>query len=472
MPSDRAASGRSREPVRLRRMGTVEVRLQQVRPTRTIGSGSLRMLAGFALVLVLGSLLLMIPAATEDGVETGPIDALFTATSAMCLTGHILFDTSAHWSFYGEIVILVLIQIGGLGYMVGASLMIWILGRQLGMKDRQLLRLYYGAPSLGEALSFARTIALGMLAIEGAGMVILFVEFLSGGHSLSQSAWWAVFHSISAFNNAGFSVTGTDFVEFQGNGVVLGTIAALVILGGLGVMPVVAVLAKRSWSRLALDTRLVILMSGLLLVAGTILIYAFEVDTGATVGAVGPGQGLAVSFFESAMARTAGFSAVTVRDLADETKLSLIVLMFIGGVAGSTAGGIKVGTFALTAAAVYATIRGRQQVVIMRRRIPEFIIRQALTITLGGIIAVVTFTLMLTVAVDAPFIDVFFDAVSALGTVGLSTGAVQGAGTVGRLMFIAAMLVGRFGPLVLVLEMNRQRKRSTYRVAEDSIRFG
>jgi len=172
------------------------------------------------------------------------------------------------------------------------------------------------------------------------------------------------------------------------------------------------------------------------------------------------------------MARTAGFSALPVHDLADESKLSLITLMFVGGVAGSTAGGIKVGTFALTIAAVYATFNGRRQVVVLRRSIPEFIIRQALAIAFGGIIAVIAFTLALTIAVDAPFVDVFFDAVSALGTVGLSTGVVQEAGTVARLMFIAAMLTGRFGPLVLVLEMNRQRKRSTYRAAEDSIRFG
>lgn len=454
-------------------MGTTEITLREMRPSRSIGSGTLRSLSGFAIALGIGTALLMLPAATESGDRTSFIDALFTATSALCVTGHVMFDTQAHFSAFGEVVILLLIQLGGLGYMLGTTVILWALGRQMGMRDRELLRLYYGAPSMSETLSFARTIALYTFAFEAIGALILWGRFISDGRPVGEAAWWGVFHSVSAFNNAGFSVTGNDLIPYQSDYVALSTVAILVIFGGLGAIPVLAIARHRSWRRLPLDNKLIFMTTGALLVGGTVVIGALEWTNEATIGGVdGANRGF-LAFFQAVMPRTAGFSAVPIDMLHDETKFFTIALMFIGGAAGSTAGGVKVGTFSLLLVAMLATFRGRDEAIILRRQIPERVIRQALVIALGGIAVVFAFSMALVVAADGEsFLDVMFDAVSALGTVGLSTGATA-RGNVGvEALTILAMLTGRFGPLVIVLEMNRQRKKSTYRAPEDSIRLG
>ncbi len=452
-------------------MGTTNIVVDPLRPARGIGSGTTRTLSGFLSVIIGGTVLLMLPVAS-DGRDTELVEALFTAVSALCVTGHIVYETQAHWSLFGEIVIAVLIQVGGLGYMMGTTVILWAMGRQLGMRDRHLLRLYYGAPSMGETLSFARTIALYSLVIEGTGAVLLCIAFLHDGQPLGESIWWSVFHSISAFNNAGFSITGADLVPYRTDSLTLGVISALVVLGGIGAFPVLTLARLRSWQRLPLDNKLIFLMTGALLLFGSASLLAFEWNNEATIGDVGTNHRFLLALFQSAMSRTAGFSAIPIGSLEDESKFLTIALMFIGGAAGSTAGGIKVGTFALLLVAMIATVRGKEEAIIMRREIPPRIIRQALVIALGAIAAVFGFTLLLTIASSEDFLDVFFDAVSALATAGLATGPSTRGSDFVHLIYIAAMLVGRFGPLVLVLEMNRQRRRSTYKAPEDSIRLG
>jgi trk system potassium uptake protein TrkH len=471
MTSDRPP--RIASAIRRRRMGTREIQIQTVAPARSLGSGTLRSLSGFAVLLAVGTLLLMVPAATVEGRSTEPIEALFTAVSAMCVTGHVIHETQLHWSFFGEVVILLLIQIGGLGYMMGTTVLLWALGRQMGMRDRQLLRLYYGAPSMGETLSFARTIGLYTLAIEGMGAIVLFFVFLGDGREIQESLWWSVFHSVSAFNNAGFSITGADIVPYREDPVVLLTLSFLVILGGLGAVPVLALARRRSWDRLPLDNKLIFLMTGILLAGGMAAYLALEWRNAATLGTVDAAHRPLLAFFQATMPRTAGFSAVPVIDLNDETKFLTIALMFIGGAAGSTAGGVKVGTFALLFVAILATFRGRDEAIILRRKIPERIIRQSIVIALSAIAVVVGFTFSIVLASgDEEFLDVMFDTVSALGTVGLITGPASRGSDLVHLLYILAMLVGRFGPLVLVLEMNKLRRRSTFKAPEDSIRLG
>lgn len=452
--------------------GTKEVHIGQRPPARAVGAGSLRVLSGFAFILVAGTGLLLLPVSTVEGRETTAMDALFTAVSALCVTGLVLFDTQEQWTFFGEMVILLLIQIGGLGYMLGTTVVLWALGRQLGLRDRHMLRLYHGAPSLGQALSFARNIALYAATVELAGAAVLWVLFVGNGESPATSAWWSLFHSVSAFNNAGFSVTGRDFIGYNDDPAMLLTLSSLVILGSLGAIPVLALARVRSWTRLPLDAKLVFLTTGVLLAGGTAAVLGFEWTNDATLGAVGAEHRPALAFFQSTMPRTAGFSAIDIPALRDETKFFMIPLMFIGGAAGSTAGGIKVGTFSLLLVALVATLRSRDEAVVLRREIPQRVIRQALAIALIGVATVVVFALALTVATDDAFIDALFDVVSALGTVGLAAGSRWQEDIPAQVILMLAMLVGRFGPLVLVLEMNRRRRRSTYRVPEDSIRLG
>lgn len=436
------------------------------------GSGISQIIGGFGVVLATGFLLLMLPIASESGDWAHPRDALFTAVSAICVTGLVVYDTQTHWSAFGEGVILLLIQVGGLGYMLGTTVVLWAFGRQLGLRDHNMLRLYYGAPSMKETLSFARGVGLFTLMFEAAGAAILTGAFLVDGHDPGEALWWGVFHAISAFNNAGFNVTGADMVPFSGNPVVLLTLTTLIVAGGLGFLPLATLRARRSFRRLPLDTKLILVTSGALLAAGMLFVSAFEWRNEGTLGGIPVQDRPVVALFHSANARTAGFSAIDVGALGDESKISTIGLMFVGGAAGSTAGGLKVGAFAMLFAVMVTTLRGRDEVSVFRRQIPFAIVQQATTLALYFVALVFGFSVALTLTSSQPFIDTMFEAMSALGTVGFSAAGTPVFGTGGHIVLIVAMLFGRFSPLMLVLYMSQPRRKLTYHYPSDSVRLG
>ena len=454
--------------------GTLNLTVRRPHPARALGSGTARVVMGFGAILLTGTLLLMLPAASADGESTRAPDALFTAVSAICVTGLVVVETQTHWSFFGEAVIALLIQVGGLGYMVGTSLVLWALGRRLGVRDQHMLRLYYGAPTVSEAVDFAKTVVKYAIGLEIVGAIVLYFCFLFADVPASTSVWWAIFHSLSAFNNAGFAVTGADMVPFAGNAAILLTISFLVIAGGIGSVPLVVLARRRSVRGLPLDTRLILVTTVALLVVGTAYLAVFEWSNMGTFERVSEPKRAVLAFFQATMPRTAGFSAVDVGQMHDESKFLQVGLMFIGGAAGSTAGGIKVGTFSVLFIAIVATVRGRNDIVGFGRRVPAMVIRQALTLSLIMVAAtfgLATFLLIVSNG-EHEFIDVLFEAQSALSTVGLSGGITASFGDVGRGALIVGMLVGRFGPLVLVLEMTRTRARRTVHLPEDSIRLG
>ena len=442
------------------------------RGPRGPGSGIAQIMSGFGVVLLLGTLLLTLPLASESGDWVHPRDALFTAVSAVCVTGLVVHETQAHWSPFGEVVVLALIQVGGLGYMLGTTIVLWAFGRQLGLRDRNMLRLYYGAPSMKETFSFARGVGLFTLAFESVGAVVLTIAFILDGRDAGQAAWWGVFHAVSAFNNAGFSVTGADMVPYSGNPAVLFTLATLLIAGGIGFLPLAALKNRRSLSRLPLDSKLIFTTSAILLVAGTVFIGLFEWRNGETLGDLPVADRPAVAFFQSANARTAGFSAIDVGKLNDESKVSTMGLMFVGGAAGSTAGGLKVGAFSMLFAVMLASLRGRDEVSIFRRQVPTAVIQQAITLALSYVAVVFLLSLALTLTVDQPFIDVMFEAMSALGTVGFSAAGTSSFPAAGHYVLIAGMLIGRFGPLMLVLYMSQPRRKLVFHHPSDSVRLG
>lgn len=456
--------------MRRRILPTQTVSLPRIKPARTLGTGAAGLMIGFGLIILTGTLLLWMPYSDADGQNTGLLEALFTAVSAICVTGLVVVDTQTNYNFFGEAVILVLIQVGGLGYMMGTSIILWALGRQLGLKDRHMLRVYYGAPSMGETLAFAKRVAMFAFAFEAVGAVILYVAFLGTGLAWDTSIWWALFHSLSAFNNAGFNLTSADMLPYRDDPGVLMTLAGLVILGGLGAVPVLTLFARRSWVRLPLDHKLIFGTTALLLTLATGFFLVGEWDK--ELAPVAPGYRPFLAFFQAVVPRTAGFSAIDTANLDSETKLANIGLMFVGGAAGSTAGGLKVGAFALLFVAILATVRGREEVTMFRRAIPPMIVRQALTLALLFVAMIFGTAMALLAVSDFAFDDVLFETVSAVCTVGTSTGITSGFGTGGRLILIVAMLVGRFGPLLLVLEMNRPRKQPIYRTPEDGIRLG
>lgn len=451
--------------------GIHTARVGERKKRRAVDSGIAQVAAGFGFVILTGFILLSLPFSSSGGGWGEPREALFTAVSAVCVTGLIVVDTPQHWTLFGEVVVLALIQVGGLGYMVGTTVVLWALGRRLGIRDRNMLRQYYGAPSMGETLNFARAVGLFTLAFEATGMVILTAVRYSQGDSLGDAAWWGLFHAVSAFNNAGFALSPITLAGESGNTVVVLTMVVLILAGSLGFLPVMALLRWRSFSRLALDHKLVLTTAAAMLVLGTLFVTALEWNNEATVGGHSTAEKPLAGLFHTAN-RTSGFSAFDVGAMSDETKLVTIGLMFVGGAAGSTAGGLKLGAFSLLLALMITTLKGEQHVSVFRRRVPQLVVQQATTLALFYVGLIFGFSVLLTLTTDQPFIDVIFEAVSALCTVGFSAAGTLAFGSVGHVILIAAMLIGRFSPLMLVLYMTKPRRQVDYRHPTDSVRLG
>jgi trk system potassium uptake protein len=465
--------------VRVERTEPQEFTLRPPRRLRPPPSPALSLLVLFVVLIAVGTLLLMLPIATNDGSPTRFIDALFTATSAACVTGLVVLDTGTHWSPFGQVVILGLIQIGGFGIMAGSTLLLAIfLGRRTTLRDRVAVQESLGGLQLGTVTMLVKRIAIFTLTVEAVGAVILSISFMAGPEAGPRwhplGIWWGVFHSISAFNNAGFDLTGgyRSLIPFVDDWVVLLTIAALLTLGGLGYAIVGDALAKRRWSRLALETKLVVSATVALLVGGALAIGLTEWGNPATLGALPEDQRLLNALFESATLRTAGFTALDTGAFFQASLFIVMALMFIGGASGSTAGGIKVNTFSVLLIAILSTIRGVPSATAFGRRIPHAIVYRALAVALLSIAFVFVIGTALTLTTEATFVQTLFEAVSAFGTVGASTGITPELTDPARLITAFAMFVGRLGPLTLVLALAARARPIPYRPAVESVRIG
>jgi trk system potassium uptake protein TrkH len=437
------------------------------------------LLLAFAVLISAGTALLLLPFATETGRSTDLVTALFTATSAACVTGLVVVDTATHWSTFGEIVILVLIQAGGFGIMTGSTLLLYLIaGRRTRLHDRIVVQESLGGLELGSVTRLVRRIALFTLAAEAVGAVVLSIAFMAGPEAgprwHPQGMWWGVFHSISAFNNAGFDLTGgfRSMTPFRDDWWVLGTIGILLILGGLGWAIVGDLAIGRRWRRFALETKLVLLVSASLLVIGTVLIGVIEWENPATLGALPPEQRLLNAAFESATLRTAGFTALETGAFFEASLFVVMALMFIGGASGSTAGGIKVTTFGLLGAVIWSSMRGRPSAEVFGRRIPHGVVYRALSVALLSIAFVFLVGLGLALTSDATFVQTLFEAVSAFGTVGASTGITPELNDAARLIAIVGMFIGRLGPITLVLALSTRVRPVPYRHAVETVRIG
>jgi trk system potassium uptake protein TrkH len=446
------------------------------RTVRRPPSPAMVLLAGFAVVIAIGTAILMLPVSSADGTWTRPLDALFTATSAVCVTGLVVLDTGTYWSPFGHVAILLLIQVGGFGFMTGSTLLLFLLiGRRTGLRDRIRVQASTGVPELGSVTTLVKRVGLFTIAVEVGGLLLLTVGFLLEGLDPGTAAWWGLFHSISAFNNAGFDLMG-DFkslADYPDAVWILGPIAVLIILGGLGYAIVGDVLEKRRWRRWALETKLVVLTSVALIVAGAVSIGIFEWSNPATLGALPEGQRPLNALFESITLRTAGFSVLDTGSLVNASLFVVIALMFIGGASGSTAGGIKVNTFSVLLVAIVASARGLPSAVAFGRRVQHVLIYRALSVALLSIAFVFTTGLLLElVAPDAAIVDIIFEAVSAFATVGASTGITPDLPDPARVIVIVAMYVGRLGPLTLVLALTARAHTVRSRPAIETMRIG
>jgi trk system potassium uptake protein TrkH len=465
--------------VRLARTKPEEFKLAPLRRAPRPISPSMSLLVAFAVLIAIGTALLATPLAAADGSWSPLTTALFTATSAVCVTGLVVVDTATHWSPFGQVVILLLIQAGGFGIMTGSTLLLLLItGRRTTLRDRIVVQESLGGGlELGGVVALVGRIALFTLVAEAIGALVLGVAFALHGEvgGVLRGAWWGLFHSVSAFNNAGFDLTGgfRSLTPFVHDGVVLLTFGILLSLGGLGYAIVRDALSKRRWSRFALETKIVLVTTVSLLVGGTVLIGATEWGNPQTLGALPPEQRVLNAAFESATLRTAGFTALDTGAFVEASLFVVMALMFIGGASGSTAGGIKVNTFGLLGATILSTLRGRPSAEAFGRRIPHAIIYRALVIVLLAIAWVFVIGLGLTLTSGtATFVQSLFEAISAFGTVGATTGITPGLGEAARYILVVAMFVGRLGPLTLALALSARARPIPYRPAVETIRIG
>lgn len=431
---------------------------------------------GFAAVILVGALLLNLPIASQNGESLGFVDALFTATSAVCVTGLVVVDTGTHFTVFGKVVIAALIQIGGLGFMSMATLLFVLLGKKISLKERLVIQEALNQNSLAGLVRFTLYILLGTFIIEAFGALLLSFSFVPE-FGLWRGIGYSVFHSLSAFNNAGFDLIGDgrSLTPYVNDAVINLTIMSLIILGGLGFSVIVDVINNKGLKRLSLHTKMVFLITALLIGLGFVVFLLLEWNNPETLGGLSIKGKLLAALFQSVTPRTAGFNTVNIAGLTNASLLMTIVLMFIGGSPASTAGGIKTSTLGVIIFMVVSVVKGRDDTELFGRRISRSIVQRALTIGILGLFLVLIFTMLLTITETGfSFLEILFETVSAFGTVGLSMGITPELSYIGRLVIIFLMFAGRVGPLTITFALARQQKRNKGMVKypEDKVLVG
>ncbi|MEY3265803.1 MAG: hypothetical protein RJA15_249 [Actinomycetota bacterium] len=423
----------------------------------------------FAVIIVIGTALLLLPFSTSGNRETSLLHAVFTATSAVCVTGLSVVDTAAHWSVFGQGVILVLIQIGGLGIVTVVSIAVLLVSERIGLSHTRVLGADVGTESYSGIGRLVRSVVLTTLIFEALfAAVLAFRFFVSHDYELSKALLHGLFHSVSAWNNAGFALYSDNFVSFAGDWFLNIALCIAVILGGLG-FPVLRAIArqKTQWHLWSLHSKLTVVTTLVLLVSGTVLFLVLEWSNSRTLGALPEASRPLAAFFHSVQTRTAGFNSVDTAALGEESLVVSIILMFIGGGSGSTAGGIKVTTFALLAFVIWAEFRGDRDVNMFGRRIAEDVQRQALTVALVAVGIFTSATLLLMILSDASLTIAAFEVVSALSTVGLSTGVTANEGGLSQILLTVLMFVGRVGPVTLAAAITLRSRPHLFRYPTD-----
>ena len=409
----------------------------------------------FAVIILLGTAALMLPIASRSGTSCGLRPALFTATSATCVTGLVLYDTWTQWTGFGQAVILALIEIGGLGFMSAASFLIFLLRRKVGLKQRMIMAQAMSLTDLRGVVRLQKLVLFGSLGIQTAGALLLFVRFLP-----EYGPWtalkWGVFHSVSAFCNAGFDILGSvqpgiGMMKFQSDPVVLLTLSALIVVGGLGFLVWQELATERSFRKFSVYTKLVLIATGFLLLGGTVLFCILEWNNPNTLGAMSPGDRILNAFFQSVTVRTAGFASIDQAALTDGGKAVATVLMLIGGSSGSTAGGVKTVTMVVLLLFIAARARGKETVCVFKRTIPSSQVMDAMTIITILVGLAMFGSIFICATSPFTFVDALFESVSALATVGLTAGGTPLLSVPAQILIIIYMYFGRVGVLTIAL---------------------
>jgi trk system potassium uptake protein len=435
-------------------------------------SSTLLLVAGFAGLILLGSIFLIFPISSSSGQFTSPVNAFFTATSAVCVTGLTVVDTGTYWSTFGQVILFILIQLGGLGFITGATVLLMAFAGRFGLRERLVITESMGLDRLGGLLGVVGKVAVFSLVIEAAGASIIYFRWLATDGT--ASLWKAVFHSVSAFNNCGMDLFGgfRSVSGFQGDTLFLVVTAILVILGSTGYVVIADIISKHRFNKLTMDSKVVLLVTLVLLAAGMFFILGLEFSNPATLGPLSIPRKILVAFFQSVMPRTAGFTAIDIGGLKSITLYFILFLMFIGGASGSTAGGIKVNTFGVLLMTVVSTLKGKTRIDAFGRQLTNETVLRSLTLFLFYLGAACLIILVLSFTEQFSIEKVFFETFSALSTVGLTAGITPDLSPAGRVIIIFAMFIGRLGPLALMATLGRRRPMVDIEYPHETIRLG
>lgn len=426
---------------------------------------------GFLILISLGGLILSTPYVTQSGKSTGLIDSFFVAASASCVTGLTPVNTGLYWNTLGHVVIIILIQIGGLGIMTLASLIPLILRKKIGIKSRQILKEQLNVESMEGLVKLFRYVLVFTLIVEGLGALFLSFRFIPT-YGLGKGIWYSVFHSISAFCNAGFDIMGDSIYPLRKDLLVNTTLILLIIIGGLGFMVTSEFFYRRKFKKISVHSKLVLIINAVLVLFGALGFLLLEsIQKGVLVGEGLKGS-IIESFFQSVSARTAGFYSVNLSNIKDSTSLLLIGLMFIGGSPGSTAGGIKTTTFGVLVLATYSIIKRQKEPVVFNKHIGDETIKKALSIFMISLALVLMVTFIITIIDDFDLIDTLYEVVSALATVGATRGITENLSKIAKILIGLCMYLGRIGPMTMALAFGLKPDEKLIRYPECFISIG
>ena len=434
---------------------------------------SRKLILGFMGAILIGTLFLMMPFSSSGEENISFLTALFTITSAVCVTGLSVIDVGKELSTAGQIILLIFIQLGGLGIMTFSSFILLLIGKKITYEERELLKEERNLENNGGILWFLKKIILTVVIIEGTGALFLALRFAQD-MEIKEAVYYGIFHSVSAFCNAGFSLFSTNLEKYAGSFVVTMTTAYLIIIGGIGFTVIDSILfaTRKKVKRFDLTSKVAILVSMILVILGTVLFLILEYNNRGTIGEMSFFKKILASFFQSVTTRTAGFNSVPFGNLTEGSVFLFCILMFIGASPGSTGGGIKTTTFGVIIFYVISVVKKRESVVIFNRRIGWEVLNRAIVVLVLSLLYVGIITLVIVSIEDFTLEQTIFEVISAFATTGLSLGITADLGTISRILIICTMFLGRLGPMTFALALGGSNKVEKIQFPKENILVG
>lgn len=433
---------------------------------------------GFATVILTGGVLLSLPISSVSGQYTSLLDTIFTATSAVCVTGLVVVDTGTYWSVFGQWIILILIEIGGLGFMALSTIFALLLGKRISLRERLVMQEAYNTFSLQGVISHVRYMLFFTLAVQGGAALILMTQFIPL-YGVGTGVYYGIFHAISAFNNAGFDLLGnfTSVTVLNTNKVVLMTLGTLINIGGLGYLVwreiISSIRSKKKLKNFSLHSKVVLTISLTLILFGSLIFLIFEWNNPATMQGMRFSDKIVNSYFSATTPRTAGFNSISNSEMSPAGKLLTMAYMFIGGSPGSTAGGVKTTTLGIVIFTLISVLKGREDVEVYHKKLSQSTVYRAVAVFLLGISIVIMGVMVLSIAeVGASFEVILYEVLSAFGTVGLTQGITPSLTAVSKVTLTLIMYMGRVGPLTVMLALAGKQNKANVKYPEGKLLIG